>query len=389
MRRFLSMSIFWMFLVSSAYGESIKASDIAIILPKDKVGLGVKSGLLSPAWYEKVKDGFSRTSVGDALDNENYFDDWQIVSLRMVPCSPLGVSPKQNIDQYCWPEVRIVWQPILVKNNPGRQPNFADDRAIHALYDIDPKLYVSSAAAQVALGVKNEIASSLVKGQNPKISSSDLQAFTEVRNRTASRFLDEVMLLRSSAGFDAIEVRPEFQNGNTSKQFVDKLRNFLAKVAPRGGIKTLTAFSLPEGRDPSGIDEWVFLKFLGVDGQLKPVKIELFSAATAAKIYDFGSSPRGSMQRDDPALYDWLERNPNDEILKNVMVFGDKKSHSKIANRQEILVDNTSCASCHKLNTDKFNFHALSYLGIDELEVSPRVKKDVELDLLWIKSFLK
>lgn len=389
MLRFLSMSILWMFLASSAPGESIKASDIAIILPKDKVGLGVKSGLLDPAWYKKVKDGFSRTSVGDALENENYFDDWQIVSLRIVPCSPLGVSPKQNIDQFCWPELRIVWQPILVKDNPGRQPNFADDRAIHALYDIDPKLYVSSAAAQVALGVKSEIATSLAKGLSPSISSSELQAFTEVRNRTASRFLEEVKLLRSTNGFDVIEVRSEFQNESISRQFVDKLRNFLAKVSPRSGIKVLTAFSLPEGRDPSGIDEWVFLKFMGVDGHLKPVKIELFSATTAAKIYDFGLSPRGSMQRDDPAIYDWLDRNPNDEILKNVMVFGDKKSHSQIANRKEILVENTSCASCHKLNSDKFNFHALSYLGIDELEVSPRVKKDVELDLLWIKNFLK
>jgi hypothetical protein len=94
------------------------------------------------------------------------------------------------------------------------------------------------------------------------------------------------------------------------------------------------------------------------------------------------------MQRDDPKLYDWLDLNPNDEIIRNVMVFGDRNSHGQIADRTKILVDNTSCASCHKLQNDKFNFHALSYLGIDELEVSPRVIKDVALDLSWIKTYL-
>ena len=389
MHLLLSIPLLLIFLGSSALGGPIKASDIAIVLPKDRVGLGAKSGLLVPSWYEGVKEGFSRTSVGDALESENYLDDWQIVSLRVVPCSPLGVSPKQNIDQFCWPELRLVWQPILLKNNPGRQPNFADDRALHALYDIDPSLYVSGAAAQVALGIKNDISSSLAKGLLPNLSDTDLQAFMEVRNRTTARFLEDVLLLRSSDAFDTIEVRSEFSNSKMSKMFVNKLKDFLTKIAPPKNIKALTAFSLPEGRDPSGIDEWVFLKFLGKNGQLKPAKIELFSASNGAKIYDFGFSPIASMQRDDPKLYDWLERNPNQEILKNVFLYGDKKSYSQIADRRQILVDNTSCASCHKLNTEKFNFHALSYLGIDELEPSPRVKRDVELDLLWIKTFLK
>jgi len=371
-------------LLKPAFATEWKPTDLAIVMPKEHLGLDGQTGLLKDSWYNQVKKSFKNTSVGEALDAENLFSDWQLISIRVVPCSPLGVSPLQEIDRYCWPEIRLVWQPILTQANPGRSANYADDRAIHVLYDIDPNLYLSSAPAELSKKIKDGLIQSLSRGQAPVVSESELKAFYAVRNRVTKSFLEEALALRSSAPIDRVEARSEFQSQTTAKPFLDNLKVFLSRHANPKNLKTLTSFSLPEGRDPAAIDEWVFLKFSGKDGELLPTKISLVSASTAKTLFSFGLAPRGSMQRDDPSLYDWLARNPSDEVLKNVMVFGDRLSHGHIADRTKILVDNTSCASCHKLQTEKFNFHALSYLGKDELEVSPRVIQDVKLDLKWI-----
>lgn len=371
-------------LLEPLFALELKPTDIALVMPKEHLGLDSQTGLLKESWYNQVKKGFKNTSVGEALDIENVFSDWQLISVRVVPCSPLGISPLQQIDLYCWPEIRLVWQPILLQRNPGRESNYADDRAIHVLYDIDPTLYLSSAPAELSKKIKEGISQSLSRGQVSVVSESELKAFYAVRNRVARLFLEEALALRNSSPIDNIEVRSEFQSQSTAKPFLNSLKAFLSRHANPKNVKALTSFSLPEGRDPATVDEWVFLKFSGKDAEILPTKISLFSAATAKPLFDFGFAPRGSMLRDDPSLYDWLERNPNDEILKNVMVFGDRLSHSQIADRTKILVDNTSCASCHKLQSEKFNFHALSYVGKDELAVSPRVVQDVNLDLKWI-----
>lgn len=371
-----------------AYGLDLKATDVAIVMPKDHVGLDIQTGLLKESWYTQIKKGYRATSVGDALDLENFFSDWQLISIRVVPCAPLGVTPKQNIDQWCWPEIRLVWQPILIQNNHGREPNFADDRAIHVLYDIDPSLYLTSAPVDLAKKIKEGLADSLARGEVPAVNASELKAFYAVRDRVAKSFLEEALALRGTAPISSVQARSEFQNQATGKLFLKSLKAFLSRHANPKNVKTLTSFSLPEGRDAATIDEWVFLKFLGKNGEIEPTNIKLFSVETGKAIFDFGLAPRGFKQRDDPKLYDWLERNPNDEVLKNVMAFGDRSSHGHIADRTKILVDNTSCASCHKLQNDNFNFHALSYLGIDGLEVSPRVIQDVALDLNWVKSYL-
>jgi hypothetical protein len=57
-----------------------------------------------------------------------------------------------------------------------------------------------------------------------------------------------------------------------------------------------------------------------------------------------------------------------------------------VADRRRTLVPNTSCASCHKLNGDPFDFHNLSYLDDRDMAVTPRVARDVELDLAWIRA---
>ncbi|MCX6130742.1 MAG: hypothetical protein NTX25_16995, partial [Proteobacteria bacterium] len=57
----------------------------------------------------------------------------------------------------------------------------------------------------------------------------------------------------------------------------------------------------------------------------------------------------------------------------------------RIQDRQQTLVPNTSCVSCHKLNALRFDFHNFSYLEDRDITISPRVIRDVELDLAWLR----
>ena len=58
----------------------------------------------------------------------------------------------------------------------------------------------------------------------------------------------------------------------------------------------------------------------------------------------------------------------------------------KINDPNQVLVPNTTCATCHGFNELTFNLHNLSYLQEMEMNVSPRVKNDVEHDLQWLFS---
>ena len=37
-------------------------------------------------WLYKVSEAFKQTDVGDALDQENLYEEWRVVSMRVVPC---------------------------------------------------------------------------------------------------------------------------------------------------------------------------------------------------------------------------------------------------------------------------------------------------------------
>ena len=53
---------------------------------------------LPPRWLYNVSQAFKRTDVGDALDQENRYDEWRVVSMRVVPCQPLEyASPRPQM----------------------------------------------------------------------------------------------------------------------------------------------------------------------------------------------------------------------------------------------------------------------------------------------------
>jgi hypothetical protein len=339
--------------------------------------------------------------VGDALDLENSFGDWRLVSLRVAPCSPFGVSLALDPDQWCWPELRLVWQPVQrgVYINGRVNRYFADDRAVHALYDIDASTVLPSAEAAEASALLARLKAHATGGGSTP-SSSELARFAVLRDAVARAYLRETLALRDSSlpssDYATISSRPEYGQGRNdapARAFRARLVSFLSKHAPTRRLKELTAFSLPEGRQPPLLDEWVFLQFEGIAGRIVQRNIELRSSRDGRLLFDFGPVHVGSQRRDDPLLQTALDNGsipPADraEIEESVLLLaGDARSKgTRVADRRRTLVPNTSCASCHKLNGDPFDFHNLSYLDDRDMAVTPRVARDVELDLAWIRA---
>ncbi|MEC7242608.1 MAG: hypothetical protein VXW32_15345, partial [Myxococcota bacterium] len=118
----------------------LDTQDAPVVQASDRMGDG--QTVLPESWLETVSKAFSTTDVEDALDLENRFEEWRLVSARISPCSPLGIMPTQDIDSLCWPAVRLVWQPVLQNFQTlwGTWVDFyADDRAIHAIYPVHPR----------------------------------------------------------------------------------------------------------------------------------------------------------------------------------------------------------------------------------------------------------
>ena len=94
--------------------------DIAILIPRDEDvrleasaqnSLGER--LLPEDWLNQIGDAFRNTPVEDAFTEESWYEDWQAASIRFAPCSPLVQTPGEGKDLWCWPELRIVWQPTM------------------------------------------------------------------------------------------------------------------------------------------------------------------------------------------------------------------------------------------------------------------------------------
>lgn len=397
-------------LVTSTPAQSAPArvqnADLAIILPAQRnlriaardVVSPLQDSLFPRELLTQIESAFHNTPVGRALETENTFEDWSLVSVRVVPCSPLGVIPSLDAQVFCWPEIRLVWQPVLkdFRRYAVVLNAFADDRAIHALYDFDASLVLNPEETIRASVLLNRIRTALqVAPTKPMnvISSEELQEFVKLRDKTSDGLVLKAQQLRSgsftAAAYNTFDERPEFNNPTSASEFVEKLKLFLATSISAGALKEMTSFSLPEGREPPQIDDWVFIQFLRQGQKMMQQRITLRSAEDGRVLFDFGLAPRASQMRDEPQLHTALDSmNSRDakEIRQRVLLSPmETATKSKIiADRNITLVPNTSCASCHKLNNLRFDFHALSYLEDRTISVSPRVKTDVMRDLEWL-----
>ncbi|HCP47502.1 MAG TPA: hypothetical protein DIU15_15785, partial [Deltaproteobacteria bacterium] len=248
------------------------AADLAIIL-------GTRGDAVVPAfdyenngnrilpwqWLQSVSEAFYPTEVGDALDLENYYEEWRLVSIRVTPCGPIGITPDQDIDSLCWPAVRLVWQPVIEDMTLAwgvTTPSYADDRAIHAIYPLVPR---DEDGHILSTHNRDEVMEHLQLGRSHySIADSWREQFERERDTTALWLLNRVHDLRDPnlgvGSWNSIQVRAELEGSfESAADFTGKLRALLAEVAVNENLAEMTAFSLPEGRAPASADLWVFV----------------------------------------------------------------------------------------------------------------------------------
>jgi hypothetical protein len=395
----LALGLLWIGL-SAAHAEgqsfTVADKDLAVVLPTDDSSLRLTASDVgfSTNWLGSISDAFSETSVGRALDIENQTSDWQLVAMRVDPCQSLIPRPHTLSGTLCWPEVRLILQPIVrnVRALARIIPFYADDRAIHVLFDFraqdlsSQKEWLTDALKTIDAG--------------GSLDTAELERFLQVRNQAVQQILTAVRSLRDeslpSISYEGLELRPEAALSESRREaFRTRLQNFLSNVRSASGLpKEITAFSLPEGREPAHIDEWVFLQFTPVNpSQLRQRIITIKSTKSPETLVEIGPAERVTMARDAEPIYLALENlqgTPQGrELEDNLILFipDFRRNADRIADDRVVRVANTSCASCHKLNADRFDFHNLSYLGERPITISPRVVRDVEINLEWLSRF--
>ncbi len=388
--------------LSRAQG-TIKANDLAFALPltarsAPSADWDIKGRPLFPkAFYERLVEAYQATSVGSAFREESPLSTWRVVSARIAVCAPLGKTPSSDTEELCWPELRLVWQPIQrkIRLHEIYMEASADDRAVHAIYPLDPQTHLpaSEAARAKILLQKLKTASSRPEAMRAALKADERREFMVLQQKLVRMFVKNAFSLRSpqlsERSYQEAGMRPEHEaSASEELAFSERFKTFLRLYADPLVLAQLTAFSLPGGREPAHLDEWIFLNFLGEAGTIRPEPMDVFSARDGRRLLSLPGALRGSMLRDDERIYDLLETSQEaTELQQSLLLFdvSDANLKQKLSDREQLLVANTSCVSCHKLNDLRFDFHNFGYLEDRSLTISPRVLKDVAWDLRWLK----
>lgn len=354
-------------------------ADLAVVLPMDDARI-VAGEVLGFGWLEQVDDRLANSELGESVAIENFEDDWKLVSMRVTACSPLGTrADADEIDRLCWPEVRLVFQPIIENIQVGHifRDFYADDRSIHALYRVDP----GDPNLKAVLAV-------LDAGQPyDAIDSTTQSAFESASAMAGLELLHDLAALRgASTGYGRIDTRPELNGlGNASDFFAD-LREFLNEYCRPDALHELTAFSLPTGRLPAAANLWSFVAFSGQNGSIAGKPLSIHAADDGALLFAFSLSEDVTTGQGDPALSAaaaTLDPVREAQLLSQVITNTAQvpERAEQLNDPYQTLVANTSCSSCHRITSLNFNFHNLSYFEDHGLSVAPRVHEDVQRDL--------
>lgn len=379
------------------HAQSIAEKDLSVMLDRNP-GTAIRfqnvgtQELFSPAWYQQVLTSFRSTPVGTAIERENRFSDWQLTGLRIAPCMPLGLTPRDRVQDHCWPEVRLVWQPIVRLGAQGSL--FADDRAIHAIYDVFPTDALTQDEQQRVVLLRNRLWAFYQGGRDPSnlLNTFEEAEFQSLRNKVVERMLGNVMWLRAFSGtsvYQGFGLRPEI--GSTQDaEFRRRLVLWLQAYTQPRLVKDVAAFSLPAGRAPGAINVWSFVALRSQNGQLVPRPITVTSAKDARTMVNFGGHTNVTRQEDDRRLFNVDFGQVTALELVDSVIFSSidqQRLLPRIADRNQLLVANTTCGSCHRFQTDPNNFHNMSYfVGQNQFSLAERVRRDVAWDLQWLRT---
>ena len=380
--------------------------DLAVIVPKDSDQIKALD-VLPESWLDAVDEALLKSEIGELISDESWIEDWQLVAMRVSPCSPLGkIADAEEIDRLCWPEVRLVFQPIAkqVRHLSIIQDHYADDRAIHALYRLSPDTEVL-----------RKIQTELAEGQRlSNIEPDVLAEFEDLRDQNAKFLLEQVYSLRQNQTLENSGSKPsgsddpnyslpderlEYFEDESAAEFSQKLfERVLIPFCQTQALHELTAFSLPLGRSPASAELWSFVGFHQVDGRLEQSNLKILSAHSASLLYEFKGE--GDLKSEDVSTTDGdiqfmkdfenLEYEVQNQLLEQVIIDPrtETKVKARIADPYQTLVSHTSCASCHRDNNLLFNFHNLSYFESQDISIAPRTLNDVKRDMAWSQSLL-
>lgn len=373
---------------NDASSDSLTPTDLAIVIPKVSATI-LALDVLPERWLEQVDDALFESELGERISDESWPEDWRLVSLRIAPCSPLGVrADREEIDRLCWPGIRLVFQPIVENLSILGiiRDQYAEDRAIHALYRFNetaPELI----ELQTALSEGNTLTS---------LDETLLKRFEQARDLAAQTLIDVTMDLRVGDGDrDLIEERPEFNDEVTEGPFMERLaERMLRPYCHVDALHELTAFSLPLGRLPASSDLWSFVAFHGREGILTQVPLTVLSAHSGEHLFTFDGDQPGSLSEDVTSTHGDIELEARvkelpptqaEQLTQQVILdISQLTTHAdRINDPYQTLVPHTTCASCHRSNDLLFNFHNLSYFEDHEVTISPRTVADVKHDLSW------
>lgn len=376
--------------------------DLALLLPLEEdplvpasTRLQGGSTALPASWLDRVDEAFLPTLVEDGFSDESWYEDWRLVSVRISPCAPVARSPALAPASVCWPVVRVVWQPVVGTMDRGgvQIDAWADDRAVHAIYPVATR---DTAGRRMDTTAQDRVTGRLdAGGALADLSAADLAAFEASRDRTTAWLLDEVAGLRDRGlplgSWDGLDDRPELSQDNTTAEaFRQRLVAFLSETADPSDLRELTAFSLPAGRQPSLDDAWVFVQF-GSDGRsLLRRSLEVYSRTDGDLLLDYGLDQDAGQTRESPAVEDALAADPYGELHDTVVSSSEDVDEivDLIVDPEKVFVANTTCATCHRLNGLRFDFHSLSHFEDNAHTISPRVVADVARDRAWSEDWL-
>ncbi|MEE2643659.1 MAG: hypothetical protein VYD19_01890, partial [Myxococcota bacterium] len=364
------------------------AQDLAILLSLDDTPIKTNretihgNAFLPQRWLNAVEVAFEETEVADALSLENEWNEWRLVSLRIAPCAPLGTHPGALPEGICWPQVRLVWQPILENFMISwrRVDYYADDRAIHALYRAHP----TPGSAEKMPAPLVELRAALAAGE--KMDALDpelLRDFSAARDAAIAALLAEVAALRGviSASLESyreeVDERIEFAEPSAERHFSDALRGFLDRYCADFLLDELTAFSLPEGRLPFTIDRWIFIAFEGAEGALTQKEITLRDRERGELLVNLGHAQSVGQEGETEEIEAALAEGGRaaEAIREQVIISAEdrRRLRDRVSDPKETFVETTTCASCHRLAEKRFDFHSFSYLEDEEATITPRV----------------
>jgi len=355
------------------------AGDLALIIPINDARIALES-LLPLGWLADVDSALAESELAESIGDENLPDDWHLVSARFVTCAPLGtVADPDELDRVCWPQVRLVLQPIVEDVRVGStvRPHYADDRAIHALYRVD------HAAPELAAMLARLRAGARIADLDPTM----LAQFELARDRSARGLLEALAALREPGlDYGPLGVRPELDGRGDADAFNARLRALLGRFAVPTALHELTAFSLPLGRNPAAANLWSFVAFNGDRGAITQRPLAIHDARDGARLFAFPRSEDVTTDVGDPELEDALATMPPDRraalvaqvVLETSTV---PAQAARLNDPYQTPVPTTSCASCHRMTNLSFNFHNLSYFEDQDISVAPRVVADVARDV--------